>query len=66
VSTVPHTSWPPRPPIEDIGPNGAPLELRCYLPESRRRRSPVTMPVVTLAVLVVAALLLFLFYRIST
>jgi hypothetical protein len=42
------------------------MELRCYLPEqSRRSRAPLTMPVLVLAVLAVAALVWFLFYRIS-
>jgi predicted nucleic acid-binding Zn ribbon protein len=42
------------------------MELRCYLPEeSRRRRAPITMPVLILAVLAVAVLLWQLFYRIA-
>ena len=66
MTTLPHTSWPPRPPVEDAGPNSASMELRCYLPEqSRRSRAPLTMPVLVLAVLAVAALVWFLFYRIS-
>jgi len=67
VRTLPHTSWPPRPPVEDVGPNGAPMELRCYLPAEsrRRRRAPISMPVLVLAVLAVAVLLWQLVYRIA-
>ena len=66
MRTLPHTSWPPRPPVEETGPSGAPMELRCYLPEeTRRKRSPLTMPVMVLAVLAIASLFWLLFYRIS-
>jgi hypothetical protein len=42
------------------------MELRCYLPEeTRRKRSPLTMPVMVLAVLAIASLFWLLFYRIS-
>ena len=65
MSTPSHASWPPRPPVDEHGMN--PIELRCYLPEAKRpRRGPLTMPVLVLAVLTVAALIWFVFYRIST
>jgi predicted nucleic acid-binding Zn ribbon protein len=43
------------------------MELRCYLPAEsrRRRRAPISMPVLVLAVLAVAVLLWQLVYRIA-
>lgn len=67
MSTLEHSPWPPPPPSGD-DPELQTLfaSPRISLTRTRRRRAPITMPVLVMLVLVVAAITWLLFYRIAS